>query len=170
MDSSEKKQLSEIDICDLFITPSIKAAGWNQLTQIRREVTLTPGPVIVRGNMSSRNKKKKKFADYVLQWEASVPIPSPFLAEFTNNGSLLIGTNRGHSKPIATLLPPLIDDDICLANNSISAPNRISFRSGVSAAQPNFFALIEPTSAQNIEMFSMSLRNLGVKHQNKLMP
>lgn len=74
MDSKEKKQLSEIDICDLFITPAIKAAGWDQLTQIRREVTLTPGPVIVRGNMSSRNKKKKKFADYVLQWEAGVPI------------------------------------------------------------------------------------------------
>jgi type I restriction enzyme R subunit len=74
MDSSEKKELSEIDICDLFITPAIKEAGWDQLTQIRREVTLTPGPVIVRGNVSSRNKKKKKFADYVLQWEAGVPI------------------------------------------------------------------------------------------------
>ncbi len=35
---------------------------------------MTPGPVIVRGNMSSRNKKKKKFADYVLQREAGVPI------------------------------------------------------------------------------------------------
>ena len=73
MDNKEKKQLSEIDICDLFITPAIKDAGWDQLTQIRREVTLTPGPVIVRGNMSSRNKKKKKFADYVLQREAGVP-------------------------------------------------------------------------------------------------
>ena len=73
MESREKKQLSEIDICDLFITPAIKQAGWDQLTQIRREVTLTPGPVVVRGNMSSRNKKKK-FADYVLQWEAGVPI------------------------------------------------------------------------------------------------
>jgi type I restriction enzyme R subunit len=74
MDSKEKKALSEIDICDLFITPSIKNAGWDQLTQIRREVTLTPGPVVVRGNMSSRNKKKKKFADYVLSWEPSTPI------------------------------------------------------------------------------------------------
>ena len=74
MDSKEKKQLSEIDICDLFITPAIKEAGWDQLTQVRREVTLTPGPVVVRGNMSSRNKKKKKFADYVLQWEAGMPI------------------------------------------------------------------------------------------------
>lgn len=74
MDKKEKKQLSEIDICDLFITPAIKKAGWDQLSQIRREVTLTPGPVIVRGNLSARNKKKKKFADYVLLKEAGVPI------------------------------------------------------------------------------------------------
>ena len=70
----EKKELSELDICDLFITPAIKGSGWDQITQIRREVTLTPGPVVVRGNMSSRNKKKKKFADYVLLKEAGIPI------------------------------------------------------------------------------------------------
>ena len=74
MDKKEKKELSEIDICDLFITPAIKNAGWNQMTQIRREVTLTPGPIIVRGNMSARDKKKKKFADYVLSWEPGVPV------------------------------------------------------------------------------------------------
>ncbi|TNF06691.1 MAG: DEAD/DEAH box helicase [Gammaproteobacteria bacterium] len=74
MDGKEKKDLSEMDICDLFITPAIKDAGWDPMTQIRREVTLTPGPVIVRGNLSSRNKKKKKFADYVLQWEKGVPV------------------------------------------------------------------------------------------------
>lgn len=37
-------------------------------------MTLTPGPVVVRGNMSSRNKKKKKFADYVLSWEPGIPV------------------------------------------------------------------------------------------------
>lgn len=74
MDKKEKQQLSETDICDLFITPAIKDAGWDHMKQIRREVTLTPGPVVVRGNMSSRNKKKKKFADYVLSWEPGVPI------------------------------------------------------------------------------------------------
>jgi type I restriction enzyme R subunit len=74
MESKEKKELSEIDICDLFITPSIINAEWDQLKQIRREVTLTPGPVIVRGNLSSRNRKKRKFADYVLSWEQGVPI------------------------------------------------------------------------------------------------
>lgn len=74
MPDIDKKELSEIDICDMYITPAIKDAGWDQYTQIRREVTLTPGPVVVRGEMSARNKKKKKFADYVLQKEPGVPI------------------------------------------------------------------------------------------------
>ena len=72
--ASGKRDLSEIDICDLYITPSIKQAGWDSVTQIRREVTLTPGPVVVRGNVASRNKKKKKFADYVLYKELGVPV------------------------------------------------------------------------------------------------
>ncbi|HAJ72999.1 MAG TPA: restriction endonuclease [Methylophilaceae bacterium] len=74
MDIKEKKDLSEADIKAKFITPAIISAGWDEMTQIRREVTLTPGPVIVRGNLSSRNKKKKKFADYVLQKEKGIPV------------------------------------------------------------------------------------------------
>jgi type I restriction enzyme R subunit len=74
MESKDKKELSETDICDLFITPAIKQAGWDFMKQVRREVTLAPGPVIVRGTMSSRNKKKKKFADYVLSWAPGVPV------------------------------------------------------------------------------------------------
>ena len=74
MEKAEKQKLSESDICDLFITPAIKEAGWDQLKQVRREVTLTPGPVIVRGNLSSRNKKLKKFADYVLSWKPGLPL------------------------------------------------------------------------------------------------
>jgi type I restriction enzyme R subunit len=74
LDKKEKLKLSESDVCDLFITPSIKNSKWDPFTQIRREVTLTPGPVIVRGNLSSRNKKKKKFADYILSWKPSLPV------------------------------------------------------------------------------------------------
>jgi len=74
LDSINKKELSESDICDLFITPAVKNAGWDQSRQLRREVTLTPGPVVVRGNMSARNTKKKKFADYVLSWAPGIPI------------------------------------------------------------------------------------------------
>jgi len=74
MKKKDKKALSESDVCDLFITPAIKRAGWDQMSQVRREVTLSPGPVVVRGNISSRNKKKKKFADYILSWEPGVPL------------------------------------------------------------------------------------------------
>ena len=74
MDKKEKKELSESDIKAKFITPALVRADWDEMTQIRREVTLTPGPVIVRGNLSSRNKKKKKFADYVLQWKKGMPV------------------------------------------------------------------------------------------------
>lgn len=65
----DKKELSERDIENIFITPAIVQAGWDLQSQIRQNVTLTPGPVIVRGEMSARNKKKKKFADYVLSWK-----------------------------------------------------------------------------------------------------
>ncbi|MCA9735365.1 type I restriction enzyme HsdR N-terminal domain-containing protein, partial [candidate division KSB1 bacterium] len=74
MKAVDKKQLSETDICDLYITPALKKAGWDQIRQIRREVALTPGPIIVRGNLSARNKKKRKFADYVLSKEPGVPV------------------------------------------------------------------------------------------------
>lgn len=69
-----KKELSESDICDKYITPAITHAGWDPMSQVRREFPLTPGPVIVRGNLSARNKKKRKVADYALFWEPSVPI------------------------------------------------------------------------------------------------
>jgi len=74
VDKKDKLKLSESDICDLFITPAIKQAGWDQFKQMRREVTLTPEPVVVRGNLSSRNRKKKKFADYVLSWQPGLPL------------------------------------------------------------------------------------------------
>ena len=74
MDKADKLKLSESDICDLFITPAIKKAGWDPFKQIRREVTLAPGPIVVRGNLASRNRKKKKFADYVLSWQPGMPV------------------------------------------------------------------------------------------------
>lgn len=59
MNPKDKKELSEADIRAKIIDPAIAKAGWDETTQIRREVTLTPGPVVVRGNLSSRNKKRR---------------------------------------------------------------------------------------------------------------
>ncbi|MDH4266080.1 MAG: hypothetical protein OEW45_10620 [Deltaproteobacteria bacterium] len=38
-----KKSLSERDICTKFITPAVKQAGWDVLSQIREEVSFTKG-------------------------------------------------------------------------------------------------------------------------------
>ena len=44
MDKKEKKKLSESDICDLFISPAIRQAGWDPLQQVRREENITLRP------------------------------------------------------------------------------------------------------------------------------
>lgn len=67
-----KKELSESDICDLFITPALAQAGWVAATQIRREVTFTAGQVKVKGKLATRGKQKR--ADYLLFYEPNLPI------------------------------------------------------------------------------------------------
>ena len=68
----DKKKLSERDICTKYITPALKKAGWDIHTQIREEVTLTAGRVIVKGQMGMRAKGKR--ADYVLYHKAHFPL------------------------------------------------------------------------------------------------
>jgi type I site-specific restriction endonuclease len=36
-----KKELSERDICTKFITPALRTAGWDEMTQLREEVSFT---------------------------------------------------------------------------------------------------------------------------------
>ena len=67
-----KKSLSERDICSKFITPALRKAGWDEMTQIREEVGFTKGRIIVRGKLVSRGKAKR--ADYVLCYKPNVPI------------------------------------------------------------------------------------------------
>ncbi|MBW4561821.1 MAG: DEAD/DEAH box helicase family protein [Mojavia pulchra JT2-VF2] len=68
----DKKSLSERDICTKFITPALTNRGWDINTQIREEVTLTKGRVIVRGKLASRGQQKR--ADYVLYYKPGVPL------------------------------------------------------------------------------------------------
>src|SRR5664280_2419297 len=67
-----KRDLSEADICAKFITPHVEKAGWDDATQIRREVHFTKGQIHVRGKMVTRGKSK--FADYVLYSKPNIPI------------------------------------------------------------------------------------------------
>ncbi len=67
-----KRDLSEIDICDKYITPAILSAGWDLRIQIAREVSFTDGRIIVRGKTHTRGKQKR--ADYILYYKPNIPI------------------------------------------------------------------------------------------------
>lgn len=67
-----KKELSERDICTKFIQPALEKAGWNPLTQIREEVSFTDGRIFVKGNLTTRGKRKR--ADYILYYKPNIPI------------------------------------------------------------------------------------------------
>jgi len=67
-----KKDLSESDIKAKFITPAILNAGWDELTQLGREIYFTDGRIYVKGKLTARGKRK--FADYILFYKPNVPI------------------------------------------------------------------------------------------------
>lgn len=62
-----KKALSEADIRTKFITPAIEKAGWDVMGDLREEVPINAGAVIVRGRHVERDKILR--ADYVLFWK-----------------------------------------------------------------------------------------------------
>ncbi len=67
-----KRELSERDICTKFITPALRRAGWDEMSQLREEVSFTDGRITVRGRLVSRGKRKR--ADYILDFKPNVPI------------------------------------------------------------------------------------------------
>ena len=68
----DKRALSERDICTKFITPALRKAGWDEMLQIREEVSFTKGRIIVRGKLVSRGQAKR--ADYVLYFKPNIPL------------------------------------------------------------------------------------------------
>jgi type I restriction enzyme R subunit len=73
LDIFDKKNLTERDICTKFITPAIvETAGWDRDTQLKEELSLTKGRVIVRGKLHSRGISKR--ADYVLYHKTNIPL------------------------------------------------------------------------------------------------
>ena len=68
----DKRDLSERDICTKFITPALREAGWDEMSQLREEVSFTDGRITVRGKLVSRGRRKR--ADYILDFKPSIPI------------------------------------------------------------------------------------------------
>ncbi len=69
---TQKKELSERDICTKFITPALVNAGWDLQKQIREEVSFTDGRIYVKGNLTTRGKRKR--ADYILYYKPNIPV------------------------------------------------------------------------------------------------
>jgi len=68
----DKKKLTEADIITKFILPVLESAGWDNMTQIRQEVSLRDGKVIVRGQIGRRIAVKS--ADIVLYHKPNMPL------------------------------------------------------------------------------------------------
>ena len=91
MTSTEKKTLSERDICTKFITPALVKAGWDVQTQIREEVNLTKGRVIVSGRTHRRGEAKR--ADYLLHYKPNLPLA--IIEAKDNNHTVGAGMQQG---------------------------------------------------------------------------
>jgi type I restriction enzyme R subunit len=87
----DKRTLSERDICTKFITPALRRAGWEEMLQIREEVSFTKGRIIVRGKLVSRGKAKR--ADYILYYKPNIPIA--LIEAKDNNCSVGDGIQQG---------------------------------------------------------------------------
>lgn len=64
--------LTEADIITKCVMPAILNAGWDNTTQIRQEVKLRDGKVIVRGKIAARRTVKS--ADIVLYHKPGIPL------------------------------------------------------------------------------------------------
>src|SRR6516165_2736181 len=94
----DKRALSERDICTKFITPALRRAGWDEMLQIREEVSFTKGRIIVRGKLVTRGKAKR--ADYVLYFKPNIPLA---LIEAKDN-SYSVGDGMQQALDYATTL------------------------------------------------------------------
>ncbi len=95
----DKTNLSERDICTKFITPALRKAGWDELLQIREEVSFTKGRIIVRGKLVTRGQAKR--ADYVLYYKPNIPIALIEAKDHTH----AIGDGMQHGLDYAETLP-----------------------------------------------------------------
>src|SRR5437588_9376550 len=93
--SMNKKDLSERDICTKFITPALKSAGWDEMTQIREEVGFTKGRIIVRGKRSSGGSGKQSERNASSSWRTALLL-----------GPLLYASTEGRNGPLSRQTQP----------------------------------------------------------------
>ncbi len=84
----DKKQMTEEDIKLNFITPAIKAKGWDG--KITMETKITDGRINLKGNIASREAPKK--ADYILYLNSANPLA--VVEAKDNNHSISFGMQQ----------------------------------------------------------------------------
>jgi type I restriction enzyme, R subunit len=97
----DKLSLSERDICTKFIAPAVRNAGWDEMLQIREEVSFTKGRIIVRGKLVSRGKAKR--ADYVLYYKPNIPLA--LIEAKDNSHSVSDGMQQGLEYAVTLDIP-----------------------------------------------------------------
>jgi type I restriction enzyme R subunit len=127
----DKKSLNERDICTKFITPAVRASGWDEMLQIREEVRFTKGRIIVRGKLVTRGKAKR--ADYILYYKPNLPI-AIIEAKDNNHG---VGDGMQQGIEYATML------DIPFVFSSNGDGFVFHDRTGISAVKESNLALSE---------------------------
>ena len=91
-DLKSKKEMTEEDIKNRYITPAIQNAGWS-IEQMLFEHSFTDGRVIVRGNITTRGRRKR--ADYLLMHKKHLPLA--IVEAKDNNQGVGAGMQQGIS-------------------------------------------------------------------------
>ncbi|MBC6436044.1 hypothetical protein FM036_44155, partial [Nostoc sp. HG1] len=69
---TDKRELSEQDICTQYVLPALLKSGWDVSKQVREQVYFTDGRIYVKGESNATREGEK--ADYILYYKPNIPI------------------------------------------------------------------------------------------------
>jgi type I restriction enzyme, R subunit len=153
---TNKKELSERDICTQFILPSLVKAGWNVEKQVREEVFFTDGRIFVKGNKTARGKRKR--ADFILYLKPNIPIA---VIEAKDNNHA-VGAGLQQALEYAEIL------DIPVAVSSNGDGFIVHDRSGLSDPIEKQFMLDDFPSPDAIWQMYKKYKNIGTTEQEEI--
>lgn len=153
---TNKKELSERDICTQFILPALIKAGWDVEKQVREEVFFTDGRIFVKGNKTARGKRKR--ADFILYLKPNIPIA---VIEAKDNNHA-VGAGLQQALEYAEIL------DIPVAVSSNGDGFIVHDRSGLSNPIEKQFTLDDFPSPDAIWQMYKKYKNIGTTEQEEI--
>lgn len=153
---TNKKDLSERDICTQFILPALVKAGWSVEKQIREEVFLTDGRIFVKGNKTVRGERKR--ADFILYLKPNIPIA--VIEAKDNNHS--VGSGMQQALKYAEML------DVPLAFSSNGDGFILHDRSGSSSPIEQELSLDNFPSSETLWNIYKKYKNIKTSEQDEI--